>query len=273
MISRVAFRIFRKIARNFLGKFNIAIARKSFYLNHIHRSEALFLNHRDGFDLRFIQALFKHELKGVNAILENLHFSQSQLRQDLLVLWLLDFKQNGIFVEFGATDGLDLSNTFLLEERFGWDGVLAEPARIWHRDLKQNRRAKIDFRAISNVDNSLVQFFESSDARFSTYLRKESLEYAESYVVETVKLESLLKDHSLDQVIDYLSIDTEGTEYEILEVFNFKKYFFRVITVEFSDEITRKKVISLLSSQGYMRVFEEISQFEDWFIHPEFVQF
>ena len=65
--------------------------------------------------------------------------SKSQLRQDLFVLGVTNFKQNGFFCEFGATNGVDLSNTYLLEKEFNWSGILAEPAKIWHSDLQRNR--------------------------------------------------------------------------------------------------------------------------------------
>src|SRR3981189_1916986 len=70
--------------------------------------------------------------------------SKSQLRQDLFVLSELGFKRNGFFVEFGAANGIDLSNTFLLENDFGWKGILAEPAKCWHNDLHNNRKCWID---------------------------------------------------------------------------------------------------------------------------------
>ena len=54
---------------------------------------------------------------------ENLKFSKSQLGQNLFVLSELNFKQNGYFVEFGATNGIDLSNTYLMENRFNWKGI------------------------------------------------------------------------------------------------------------------------------------------------------
>ena len=62
--------------------------------------------------------------------------SRAQLKQDIFVLLETGFKRDGYFVEFGATNGVDLSNSWLLEKAFGWTGILAEPARIWHDDLK-----------------------------------------------------------------------------------------------------------------------------------------
>ena len=70
--------------------------------------------------------------------------SQAQLWQDLFVLHELDLKRDGYFVEFGATNGVSLSNTHLLEKRFGWKGILAEPARCWHAALEKNRSAAIE---------------------------------------------------------------------------------------------------------------------------------
>ena len=76
--------------------------------------------------------------------IENLTHSKAQLRQDLFVLNELNYKRNGFFVEFGATNGVDLSNTYLLENKFDWEGILSEPAKVWHEDLVNNRKCKIN---------------------------------------------------------------------------------------------------------------------------------
>jgi hypothetical protein len=55
--------------------------------------------------------------------------AKSQLGQDIFALDFADFKIGGTFLEIGAADGVTLSNTYLLEKRFGWTGVLCEPAR------------------------------------------------------------------------------------------------------------------------------------------------
>lgn len=65
---------------------------------------------------------FSGKNKGLN--IKNI---KRQINQDIFVLYTLNWKRNGFFVEFGATNGIDLSNTYLLEKDFGWKGLLSEP--------------------------------------------------------------------------------------------------------------------------------------------------
>ena len=65
--------------------------------------------------------------------------SHAQMFQDLWALFETDMKRGGYFVEFGATDGREISNTYLLEKDYGWQGILAEPNPVWHDALRTNR--------------------------------------------------------------------------------------------------------------------------------------
>ncbi|HKW90880.1 MAG TPA: hypothetical protein VJX92_03210 [Methylomirabilota bacterium] len=83
--------------------------------------------------------------------------SPSQLFQDLFVPWALGEHTGGFFVEFGATDGLALSNTWALERYWGRRGILAEPGRCWPQLLAANRpMILIDHEWSGPVCSSLV---------------------------------------------------------------------------------------------------------------------
>ena len=85
------------------------------------------------------------------------------------------------------------------------------------------------------------------------------------YKIKTISLLDLLKKYNAPKIIDYISIDTEGSEFDILNSFNFKKYRFRIITCEvFSN---KKKIHNLLSKNGYTQIFSDLSGFDNWYIN------
>lgn len=199
--------------------------------------------------------------------------SKSQFGQDIFVLLQLDFKENGFFVDFGATNGLDLSNTFVLEKFLGWSGILAEPAKIWHHNLKLNRNSHIEEKCVWSKTGETLKFNESNIQELSTILDfsnvdmyKNVREKGKIYEVETISLIDLLVKYNAPAEIDYLSIDTEGSEYDILKNFDFKKYTFKVITCEHNFTPQRERIYKLLTENGYTRVFENLSEVDDWYI-------
>ena len=203
--------------------------------------------------------------------------SRSQLSQDLLVVAIFNFMKKGYFVEFGATNGIDLSNTFLLEKDFEWTGILAEPAKIWHTDLKSNRfKSHIDYSCVWNCSNMQLDFAEAESAELSTLQEHknsdshfESRQNSKFYKVQSISLFDLLQKYSAPNFIEYLSIDTEGSEYEILRSFDFTKYKFGVISCEHNYSSTQEKVNELLSGKGYIRVLPEISRWDAWYVHRD----
>lgn len=199
---------------------------------------------------------------------------RSQIGQDLFALYSLNWKRGGYFVEFGATDGVQLSNTYLLEKNFGWTGILAEPAKLWHADLVKNRSAKIDFNCIWKESNQSLSFLTAKNPELSTIdffskadTHKKTRKLADWQTVKTLSLNDLLKKHKAPAVIDYLSIDTEGSELEILNAFDFSLHTFLVITCEHNFSNRRKSVHDLLVRNNYVRVLEGLSRWDDWYIH------
>ena len=206
-----------------------------------------------------------------------LRASKSQVGQDVFVccqlnLWKND-KRKYFFVEFGATDGVSLSNTYILEKIFNWNGLLIEPARVWKQKLIFNRNSKIDFRCIFSETGKSILFNETDNAVYSTIDRFSDLDLHNNerkqslnYWVDTITLNDLLTEQAAPTTIDYLSIDTEGSEYDILKSVNFDKWEFRIITVEHNYTANRNLIYNLLTANGYKRIFENISLMDDWYV-------
>jgi hypothetical protein len=99
-------------------------------------------------------------------------------------------------------------------------------------------------------------------------MHKKARKKSVNYDVKTVSLIDLLDQHDAPRLIDYLSIDTEGSEYEIIKDFDFKKYKFSVITVEHGFTKKREDIYRLLVDNGYVRCFQELSRWDDWYVLP-----
>jgi len=227
-------------------------------------------------DVYGIDFILNIDPKNIFELLKYYKKSRAQLKQDLFVLSELDFKKGGYFVEFGATDGVNLSNTFLLENDFGWRGILSEPAKCWKSELVKNRNANINFDCVWSETGKTLIFREEEVGEFSSIREFGSENYRHSsvqdgieYPVQTISLEDLLRKYRAPKVIDFLSIDTEGSEYQILSNFNFNEYIFNVIVCEHNYSPMRQKIFSLLTEMGYTRKYESISKFDDWYVRND----
>ena len=200
--------------------------------------------------------------------------SPSQLGQDLWVLEKTNYKRKGFFVEFGATDGILLSNTYLLEKEFDWRGICAEPNPVFFKKLQLNRDCIASNACIAAVTGDKVDFILADEYGgidgISTLGRHREKVKAYKAVkktisMETISLEDFLLEQAAPKIIDYLSIDTEGSEYIILEHFPFDKWDIKLITVEHNYEKQRMSILELLKSYGYKCIKRE---WDDWYIKP-----
>lgn len=208
---------------------------------------------------------------------QNLMASRAQIHQDAFVLALTGEKRGGFFCEFGAADGLHFSNSWLLETRFGWRGILGEPGRGWHGTLRRNRPGvALETRCVWSHGGESLTFREAENGEFSTLQQfvdadrhAAARRVGTSYQVPTVTLTEMLANHGAPPLVDYLSIDTEGSEYEILAAHDFDRYRFSAITVEHNYTPTRERIHALLTGHGYRRVLMNWSEWDDWYVHGD----
>jgi len=200
--------------------------------------------------------------------------SRSQLGQDLWVLEKLNWKQGGFFVEFGATDGVLLSNTWLLEKSFQWQGICAEPNPKFFEQLRRNRTCHLSSACVHRASGEKMRFvladvyggladYAKDDEHFAKRVAYE--ENGEVMEVETISLMDLLDQYNAPRRIDYLSIDTEGSEFTILEGIDWERYRFSCITVEHNFAAQRQQISTLLLANGYV---QHEAQWDDWYFKP-----
>jgi FkbM family methyltransferase len=210
-------------------------------------------------------------------IIKNYQKSYSQLQQDLWALY--EYKEkyksdlNGYFVEFGATDGRTLSNTFILEKNYNWRGILVEPSKSFENSLRTNRTSIIDSRCVFSESGTMIDFNEVEVGELSGIASHQNLDGWSkhrdrfiSYKVKTVTLNDLLLEHNAPKIINYMSIDTEGSEYEILKNFPFERWVIEVLTIEHNFTQNEVLIEELLISQGYRRRIPKTSCWDSWYV-------
>lgn len=220
-------------------------------------------------------------IKFIGNCLTLLNESQSQNFQDVWALHETGFKREGYYVEFGGTDGLTSSNSHLLAQYYDWKGIVAEPNPIWHENLYKNRQKNttivtkcvytktgetLDFVATKEADLSTIQGFGTEDEHSA------KRQDGNIISVETISLYDLLETNNAPVGIDYISVDTEGSEYDILESF-FKannRYTVKAFTVEHNFNVDfRINLFKLMSDNGYIRKFPEFSRWDDFYVKED----
>jgi FkbM family methyltransferase len=195
--------------------------------------------------------------------------SYSQLRQDIKVAEYYNEKRGGFFVEIGAYDGIALSNTYGLERFLGWTGICVEPLASRYADLIKNRTSRCCNLAVYNQSDLTLVFDVEGDAGMlsgiSSHIdcHKATVnKNKKTITMRTISLNDLLERYDAPNFIEYLSLDTEGSEYEILKTLNFKKWKFGIIDVEHNYVEPRRTMIKkLLLENGY--AYKGANEFDD----------
>lgn len=220
-----------------------------------------------------ISADCKAQLEFLRFVAEHRREMNSQLGQDLMVMFFLSEKRDGFFVEIGAGDGMALSNTYLLERSLGWRGILAEANPGLHSSIEDRRAAKLEKKAVYPLDGRMMRFAAVEGVPELSTLEEfaagdEHDRGRVSFVdVETTTVGRILEENDAPREIDYMSIDTEGSEYEILKCLDFDRYDVSIFSIEHNFALAKRGLIDdLLSRHGYTNVFPLISKWDGWYV-------
>lgn len=172
-------------------------------------------------------------------------------------------KAGGVFVDIGANDGRTFSNTLFFEKQLNWRGVAIEPLPSAFQKLQQNRDCiclqccvgarteAVEFLSIKGHSEMLSGVFDQYEKSHLDRVYKSTATHGdtiEKIMVQSMRLSTILEEHDLLEV-DYLSLDTEGGELEILKSIDFSKISVKAISVE--NNYDDPRIYRLLKKQGF----------------------
>lgn len=203
----------------------------------------------------------------------------SQIGQDKFVDEFFNKKLNGTFVDIGAHDGESSSNSLFLEKHRKWSGLCIEPGPDEYKKLEENRTSinvnccvsdydgESEFTYIKGYSNMLSGLSENYNNAHSARIDNEINSYGgkiEKIIMPVFKLQTLLDKHEILD-IDYCSIDTEGTEYNIVTSIDFSKTNIKMFSIE--NNYNDNKIQLYLESKGYYLLTK--LQWDDIFVKKD----
>jgi FkbM family methyltransferase len=173
---------------------------------------------------------------------------KSQALQDLFLdRWVFREIEGGQFIDIGAHDGVTYSNTWFFEKHRRWHGICVEPNPAVFKRLLANRTCTtlncciadktgpVRFQKITGYSEMLSGIVDKYEADHVQRIRQEMQDHGGSSEVVTVQARTLtdIADEYGISEVNYLSIDTEGGELDILQSINFRKVFVHALSVEY----------------------------------------
>lgn len=176
-----------------------------------------------------------------------------------MAVHLLNELEGGFFVDIGAFDGRCCSNSVVFEEGYGWTGICIEPNPESFALLMNNRPNARNFNIGMGSENGSLEFWKCG--MLSGFEKYYSLEHKQrilreyggksEFKIVDVPIRNTT-DFLLEQgvsKIDYLSIDAEGGDLEIIKSVNFDLFDVKLITIEAEHGI--EEIKQMLAEKGF----------------------
>jgi FkbM family methyltransferase len=212
--------------------------------------------------LSFLERLRKKMNRSINNFEKS---SYSQSGEDLIVKYIFDtlgiFKPT--YLDIGAHHPFYLNNTFLFYQN-GSRGINVEPDKELFDVINKERPQDINLNKGVSKEDGELSFYKISSPTLNTFSYQEALNFeSEGYsILEEIKIpvmniNELISQNHFDIFPDFLSVDVEGLDFEIIESINFEKYQPLVIcteTISFSNNgygIKDKNIENFLVTKGY----------------------
>ena len=184
-------------------------------------------------------------LSPVDCICED---ANGQIGQDIFILACLKKKREGTFLEIGSNHPAVINNTYFLETKYKWRGVMVE------------------------MDEDFLDMY--------TFYRPNSVHV----IMDATKVDykAVLEQNNFPRDMDFLQIDLEVSNKSTIETLEkldreiFDTYTFATVCFEHDEyrgdtNDTRNRSREIFDRRGYIRIFADVDNMEDWYIHPRLI--
>lgn len=192
--------------------------------------------------------------------------SFSQSGEDLIVQFIFEAKgiQKPSYLDIGANHPFNLNNTAIFYQK-GARGVNVEPAKKEFQMFEQHRTEDTNLNVGIGPEEGFLEYFEMKNSRLNTfsaeevktYVEKEGLTVLSQSEVEVLTIQQVLEQYCNGVFPDFMSVDTEGLDFEIVKSIDFESNYPKVVCLEtlaFSASGKGEKrynLIEYMKSQGY----------------------
>lgn len=184
--------------------------------------------------------------------------------------------KNGVFMDVGAHDGIDINNTLFFEKYHNWSGINVEPIKDVYNRLVINRPNCININCAVSDNDEINDFIynigytemisglkKSYHSKHYDRLHYENIIYGSNtkiIKINTKRIETICDEHNIKH-INYLSVDVEGAEFDVIKSINFNKVFIDVIGFENNYHEISIPIIEYLKTKNYVIIHSSLDIF------------
>ena len=218
--------------------------------------------------IKFLSNLYENLHILQNIYIKNNFFfkkkSYSMDKEDLVVEEYFKNKKKGFYVDVGCYHPLQRSNTMLLYQK-GWRGINIDISDFSIKLFKFLRPDDLNFNlAVSNKEGNIEMFFQKKLSQLSTINENQAKKAFQGNILKKIiaskRLTSIIDESKYkDQKIDFLNIDVEGADFEVLQSLNFNKYSPEIICIELIEkDLENSDMFNFLYINKYKKIWSGV---------------
>lgn len=208
----------------------------------------------------FNPALFNNENSPIAPFVSQTLNSYSQFNEDLIIDLLFQLKRNGVYLDIGANDPLSCNNTKRFYDK-GWSGINIEPEKYSFEKLCLSRPRDINLNVGVGLTSCTLTFYKivensqlsSFDKKLATTTAAELELTVEEIQIAVWRLVDIFENYIKDTHVDFMSVDAEGLDLEVLKSNDWSRFRPTLVIVEIDKGY--RDIVGFMKDCNYLLIY------------------